>query len=101
EIERHSHRVRLRGGPVEHVRCIETGDGPPVVFVHGAGMTAAVWAPLLVHLPDRRAICVDLPGCGLSDPFDHRGVDLREHARTFLTALLDVLDLDDTLLVAN
>jgi pimeloyl-ACP methyl ester carboxylesterase len=100
-LERHSRRVALADAPVEHVRVLETGDGPPVLFVHGAGMTAAVWAPVLVHLPHRRCICVDLPGCGLSDAFDHRGAELREHARTLLTSLLDVLGLDGVPVVAN
>ena len=57
---------------------LEVGEGPPLLFVHGAGMTVAVWAPLLAHLP----------GCGLTAPFDYRGVDLREHARAFLSLLV-------------
>ena len=96
-----SRRIVLRDGPVTSARVLEVGEGPPLLFVHGAGMTAAVWAPLLVHLPHRRSICVDLPGCGLTDPFDHRGVDLREHARTFLGGVLDALELENVPVVAN
>ena len=96
-----SRRVALREAPVEQARVLEVGEGPPLLFVHGAGMTAGVWAPLLVHLPHRRSICVDLPGCGLTDPLDYRGVDLREHARAFLPALLDALGLDAVAVVAN
>ena len=101
DLEPRSHRIALRDGPVSSARVLEVGEGPPLLFVHGAGMTAAVWAPLLVHLPHRRSICVDLPGCGLTDPFDHRGVDLREHARTFLGSVLDTLQLDTVPMVAN
>ena len=101
-LERRSHRVALTGAPVEHVRVLETGDGPPVLFLHGAGMTAAVWAPLLAHLPHRRCICVDLPGCGLTDAFDHSGIDLREHARALLAGVLDALEFDAPVpMVAN
>ena len=100
-LQTSSRRVALQEAPVEQARVLEVGEGAPLLFVHGAGMTAAVWAPLLAHLPGRRSICVDLPGCGLTDPFDYRGVDLREHARTFLPALLDALGLDAVAVVAN
>ena len=96
-----SQRVALPGAPVGYARVIETGTGPPVVFVHGTGMSAALWAPLLVHLSHHRCLAVDLPGCGLTEPFDHRGVDLRGHARSFLQAVLDALGLDGVTIVAN
>jgi pimeloyl-ACP methyl ester carboxylesterase len=46
------------------------------------------------HLPGRRLIAVDLPGFGLSDPFDYSGRSLREHAIAQLCSLLDALDLE-------
>jgi pimeloyl-ACP methyl ester carboxylesterase len=100
-IEHRSEHLPLIGAPVEHARVIETGEGPPLLLVHGAGMSASLWAPLLVHLTHRRCLAVDLPGCGLTDLFDHRGTDLRSHARSFLTAVMDVLDLDGVPIVAN
>lgn len=96
-----SRQLSLRDAPVEHARVIEVGDGPPVLFVHGAGMCAAIWAPLLVHLAGRRAICVDLPGCGLTEPFDHRGSDLRTHGRTFLAAVAEAVGVGSLPVVAN
>ncbi len=101
DIEHRSERVALSDAAVGHARIIETGEGPPLVFVHGAGMSAALWAPLLVHLPGYRCLAVDLPGCGLTDPLDHRHVDLRSHARSFLIAVLDALGLDRVTIVAN
>jgi pimeloyl-ACP methyl ester carboxylesterase len=101
ELERRTRRVALHDAPVGHARVLEAGDGPPLLLIHGAGMTAGVWAPLLVHLPHRRGICVDLPGCGLTDPFDHRKVDLRDHARAFLAAVLDALGLPAAPVAAN
>jgi pimeloyl-ACP methyl ester carboxylesterase len=100
-IDHCSERVPLTEAPVDHARVIETGEGPPLVFVHGAGMSAALWAPLLVQLPGYRCLAVDLPGCGLTDPFDHRGIELRSHASSFLVAVLDGLGLGRVPVVAN
>src|SRR5215207_9888483 len=42
--------------PRREIAVHESGSGKPVVLVHGSGMSGATWAPLLAHLPDRRAI---------------------------------------------
>jgi pimeloyl-[acyl-carrier protein] methyl ester esterase len=86
-------RVHL-AHPALGVRVLEAGDGTPVVIVHGSGMSASTWAPLLAALDGRRAYCVDLPGFGLSEPYDYRGRLLREHAVVQMTSLLDALGLD-------
>jgi len=100
-VEYRSERVLLSEGPVGDTRVIETGDGPALVLVHGAGMSAGLWAPLLAELPDCRCLAVDLPGCGLTDPQDHRGLDLHSHARAYLLAVFDALGLDRVTVVAN
>lgn len=41
-------------------------QGRPIVFLHGANQTAVSWADVADLLPDHRAICIDLPGMGLS-----------------------------------
>jgi len=64
------------------------------VLVHGSGMSAPTWAPMLAHLRDRRVHAADLPGFGLSDPCDYSGRPLRRHAVAQLTSLLDALELD-------
>ena len=87
-----SRRVRLADPPVA-VRVLEAGDGPPVLLVHGSGMSASTWAPLLPYLAGYRLIAVDLPGFGLSDAFDYTGRSLHEHAVAQLTSLLDALSL--------
>ena len=58
--------VPLRNGAT--IRVQEVGEGKPVVFVHGATNGGASWAPLLAHLKGVRAIAIDRPGCGLSEP---------------------------------
>ena len=88
-----SRRVRLVDPPVA-VRVLEVGDGPPLVLVHGSGMSASTWAPLMPYLGRRRLIAFDLPGFGLSDAFDYTGRSLRAHAVAQLTSLLDALGLE-------
>jgi pimeloyl-ACP methyl ester carboxylesterase len=75
-------------------RVVRVGTGPPTVLFHGSTLTSTVWAPLLPHLPGRSLHLVDLPGCGLADPFDHRGVDLAAHQTAFVGSVLDALELD-------
>jgi pimeloyl-ACP methyl ester carboxylesterase len=87
-----SRRVHL-ADPAVAVRVLESGHGPPLLLVHGSGMSATTWAPLMPDLGKHRLIAVDLPGFGLSDPFDYRGRTLRSHAVAQLCSLLDALDL--------
>ncbi len=79
-----SRRVRLVDPPLA-VRVLEAGDGPPLLLVHGSGMSASSWAPLMPYLGTHRLITFDLPGFGLSDAFDYVGPSLREHAVAQLT----------------
>lgn len=47
------------------------GAGPPLVLLHGWGMNAAVWEPLLGGLGEQFAVTVlELPGHGASPPAD-------------------------------
>ena len=67
----------MKLGPTEHwvelpglgtvVRVLEVGEGPPVLFLHGASSGATSWVPLAARLASRhRCLLVDRPGCGLS-----------------------------------
>jgi len=86
-------RVRLADPPLD-VRILEAGAGSPLVLVHGSGMSATTWAPLMPWLGAHTLIAFDLPGFGLSDPFDYRSRPLRAHAVAQLTSLLDALGLE-------
>lgn len=99
-LETRTRRLAVRE-PALAVRALESGDGDPLVFVHGGGSSAAEWAPLLAELSDYRCLAVDRPGCGETDPFDYTGIDLRRHAVGFLDGVLDALELERASLVAN
>jgi pimeloyl-ACP methyl ester carboxylesterase len=86
-------RELLLDDPPVRVRVLESGAGRPLVVIHGSGMSGATWAPLMAHLAGRRVVAVDLPGFGLSDPFDYSGRTLRRHAVAQLGSLLDALGL--------
>ncbi len=88
-----SRYVRL-ADPALTARVLESGAGDPLVLVHGSGMSAPTWTPMLAHLDDRRVHAVDLPGFGLSDPCDYSDRPLRRHAVAQCVSLLDALELD-------
>ncbi|MBV8940946.1 MAG: alpha/beta hydrolase [Solirubrobacterales bacterium] len=92
-VEVEGRRVCLADPPVA-VRVIEAGHGPPLVLVHGSGMSASTWAPLMPYLERYRLIAFDLPGFGLSGAFNYTGRPLRSHAVAQLTSLLDALELE-------
>jgi 2-hydroxymuconate-semialdehyde hydrolase len=64
-------RVRTSGG---ELACLDMGDGPPVVLLHGFPQSAYVWRDLVPLLSSRfRVIVPDLLGSGDSDrPSDAR-----------------------------
>lgn len=84
-------RIVVAGRPV---RVLELGHGPPVVLVHGLGLTATVWEEHLVHLARAgyRGIAPDLPGFGDS-PGPVLGLPVRE-AAGWLIQLADALAID-------
>jgi pimeloyl-ACP methyl ester carboxylesterase len=95
--------LTLEDAPVGRARVLSTGPTPgerpahelPLLLVHGAGTVASLWTPLIAALPGRTVIAVDLPGCGLTDRYRlEDDEDLRAHAVSFLTAVLDALGLD-------
>jgi pimeloyl-ACP methyl ester carboxylesterase len=63
---RHEARAYGAGGRIHH---IESGSGPTLVLLHGAGGGGANWYRVMAALgEDHRVIAPDLPGFGESDP---------------------------------
>jgi 2-hydroxy-6-oxonona-2,4-dienedioate hydrolase len=92
-------RIRWSEG---RTQVFELGSGSPLLYVHGGLGGAYEVVPILAALAkNHRVIAVDRPGHGLADPFDYRGVDLLDHARTFLGDILDALELSTVDVVAN
>lgn len=83
------------------IHAIETGDGKPLVLLHGSGPTALQFLPLLERLPGVRAIAVDRAGFGLSDPIEPPSEDYREAAVDSVNVILDGLGLTETALLGN
>lgn len=85
------------------IRVLEVGEGPPVVFVHGATNGATSWASLAARLPGFRCILVDRPGCGLSEgfakPLDTEG--LPRFADSVVIDVLDALEIESAHLVGT
>lgn len=75
-------------------RVLDHGTGPPVVLIHGLGLSATVWEPHLVRLADAgyRGIAPDMPGFGES-PGPASGLSV-DGAAAWLLQLADALDID-------
>ena len=92
-------RVRWSAGETQG---LELGDGAPILLVHGGGDGAYEWVPFMPLLARRyRVLAIDRPGHGLATPFDYDGVDLAQHANTFLGEILDELELRSAALLSN
>ena len=76
----------------------DRGEGQPIVFVHGWGMSGMVWERQAVDLSDRyRIITLDCRGCGKSDKPGH-GYTIAELSKD-LYHFLNALQLKDVVLV--
>jgi pimeloyl-ACP methyl ester carboxylesterase len=41
--------------------------GNPIVFLHGGGLSARSWEPIVVRLPEFHCLAPNLPGHGITD----------------------------------
>ena len=76
----------------------ETGEGDPVVFLHGNPTSSYLWRNIIPHVaPKARCIAPDLIGQGDSDKLDDTSAGSYRfvHHRRYLDGLLDALDLGD------
>lgn len=72
-----------------------TGEGPPILLVHGFPLDHTMWREQIDHLAkSRRVIAPDLRGFGGSGPVDPSGVSMETYADD-LAALLDALDISE------
>ena len=92
-------QVELAAGTVSFS---DSGQGPPVVFLHGLLTNSTLWRGVIERLQDtHRCIAPDLPLGSHTHPLND-SADLTPPAVAALVAeFLDRLDLHDVLLVAN
>ena len=94
--------LRTTGIPVERrdvdagglrLHYLACGAGEPLVLLHGRGNAAALFAPILRQLGERRRIlALDMPGWGLSDKPPFTGHTPEDALRYWMDAVLAFLD---------
>ncbi len=84
------------------VRVLEAGEGDPLLFLHGWGLSPQTYAAGVTRLTAAgvRVIAPCLPGFGGSDGPPLRGIDMPAYAHR-VGRLLDVLDIEMPLFVAG
>jgi pimeloyl-ACP methyl ester carboxylesterase len=89
----------LAGG--RQVRAHVTGEGPPIVFVHGVLVNANLWRKVVPRLDGYTRVALDLPLGSHLEPMP-KDADLRPPALADLIAeSLSALELTDVTLVGN
>ena len=64
------------------------GEGPPLVLLHGIGMSRTMWRPVVPLLArEREVIAVDMPGFGESPPGPHTLSGLADTVAAFAASL--------------
>lgn len=93
-----SHHATIDGVPT---RWEESGEGTPVVLVHGIPTSPALWRHVTPLLPDVRVLAFEMVGYGESIPAG-RGRDLSVAAQAaHLASWLDHLGIDRAVLVGH
>jgi 2-hydroxy-6-oxonona-2,4-dienedioate hydrolase len=72
------------------IRVLTTGNGSPLLFVHGAPASGVIWMPLITHLKDYKNIIVDRPGCGLSERTSYKDLS-RDQLQSIMVFTIDAI----------
>jgi pimeloyl-ACP methyl ester carboxylesterase len=95
-----AHR-RLVATAAGEVACVDTGEGPAAVFVHGIVVNGHLWRGVVDRVRDlRRCIVLDLPGHGATPAGPDQDLSLPALAE-LVEALCESLGLDRVDLVGN
>ena len=90
-VQADEHFIEIKELSIQ-IRVLTTGNGSPLLFVHGAPASGAIWAPLVTHLRDYKNIIIDRPGCGLSEKTNYKGLS-RHQLQSIMVFTIDaVLD---------
>ncbi len=89
-------------GVVKNIHYLEVGQGKPLILIHGGGGNTDQWVNMIKHLQsDFKLFIVDRPGCGLTDAFNYRGVNFKEHCVTFIRSFMEALNIPSANIAAN
>lgn len=98
ELEAQRRTIVTPSGPVS---CIDAGDGPVALFVHGVGTNALLWRHVIDMLAgERRCVAIDLPLHGRTPAAPDQDFSFNALA-SVLEAFCAAADLDAVDLVAN
>ena len=93
-----SKTVKIDGMPV-HYRI--TGEGAPVVLIHGTGSSLHTWEDWIHDLQDRfQLIAVDLPAFGMTGPHPERDYSITAYV-DFVESFVQHIGLDSFALAGN
>lgn len=97
-LDAHRRTVSTRCGELS---CVDVGQGPAALFVHGVGTSSHLWRHVIAAFaPQRRCVAVDLPGHGHSPVPQIQNFSLRWLA-DLVEDCCQALDLAEIDLVAN
>lgn len=80
---------------------LTAGSGPPLVMINGAGVPAAMFAPLLAHLQGFRSYVIDHPGHGLSGVWEGFADDLPANSTQLIQSILDEVGVRSAAFIGN
>jgi pimeloyl-ACP methyl ester carboxylesterase len=89
----------LGGG--RRVRAHVTGEGPPIVFVHGALVNANLWRKVVARLDGHTRVALDLPLGSHLEPMPKDAALTSPALADLVADSLEALDLRDVTLVGN
>ena len=99
-LKRSEHWVELKSTGTR-VRVQESGEGQPVLLIHGGPNSGSTWVPLVEHMTGFRCLLVDRPGTGLSEQYPVRADNLPAFGASFVGEVLGGLGLEQAKVVAS
>lgn len=84
-----------------HIRCIEMGDGEPIVIIPGNTGDGFPFIPLISEIKNKKIIIINRPGGGLSDGMNHSEVNLRKFACQSIITVLDFFKIDKASIIVH
>jgi len=89
-------------GPFGKIHYLESGQGSPLVLVHGGLGHSSEWIPLLKPLSERyHLFIVDRPGHGLTNPMENQGIGFRQNATAFIHTFMKGIGVPKAILIGS